>query len=76
MLINGTYRKYNTKHLEAFAKLNLNGLSRNIQLIDDFYILRDKPIKVRWQMIHQLGLFRQTWDGHLALYLGAVLHKL
>ena len=76
MLINGTYRHYNTRHLEVFAKLNLKGLSRNIKLIDQFHIRRDKPLKVRWQMIHQLGLYRQTWDGHLALYLGAILHKL
>jgi len=76
MLINGTYRHYNTKHLKVFGKLNVQGLSRNIKLIDQFHIRRDKPLKVRWQMIHQLGLYRQTWDGHLALYLGAILHKL
>jgi glycosyltransferase involved in cell wall biosynthesis len=76
MLINGTYRKYNTKHLEAFSKLNVYGLSRNIKLIDQFSIMRDRSLKVRFKMIRQLGLYRQTWDGQLALYIGAVLHKL
>ena len=76
MLINGTYRKYNTMHLEAFDKFNINGLRRNIELIDQFHIWRDKPIKVRWHMIHQLGLYRQTWDGHLALFIGVALRKL
>ena len=76
MLINGTYRKLNTKHLEAFGKLNVQGLSRNIKLIDQFSIMRDRSLKVRWKMIHRLGLYRQTWDGHLALYIGAIIHKL
>ena len=76
MLINGTYRKYNTKHLDAFSEMNLNGLSHNIELIDQFCILRDKSLKVRWKMIRELDLYRQTWDGHMALYLGAILHKL
>lgn len=76
MMLSGTYRTYNTKHLQAFNRLNLKGIQKNIQLVDQFFILRDKPMKVRWQMIHKLGLYRQTWDGHLALYLGAILHKL
>ena len=76
MIVNGTYRLYNTKHLEVFNKLNIKGIKSNIQLIDQFYILRDKPIKERWSMIGKLGIYRQTWDGHLALYLATVLQKL
>jgi len=76
LLMNGTYRVYNTKHLEAFRLLSIETAKKNIDLIDQFLIMRDKPLQVRWQMIHSLGLFRQTWDGHLALFLGAVLRKL
>jgi hypothetical protein len=76
MLLGGTYRAYNTKHLNVFNSLYLKGLQKDIQLIDQFFIMRDKPMKVRWQMIQKLGLYRQTWDGHLGLYLGAILHKL
>jgi glycosyltransferase involved in cell wall biosynthesis len=76
MLVNGTYRLYNTKHLNVFNKLNIKGIKSNIQLIDQFYILRDKPIKERCSMIFKLGIYRQTWEGHLALYLGAILRKL
>jgi glycosyltransferase involved in cell wall biosynthesis len=76
MLINGTYRLYNTNHLNIFNKLNIKGIQSNIELINQFYILRDKPIKERCRMIGKLGLYRQTWDGHLALYLAAVLRKL
>jgi glycosyltransferase involved in cell wall biosynthesis len=76
MLLNGTYRTYNTKHMEVFNRLYFKGISKNIELIDQFYILRDKPLKFRYKIIHELGIYRQTWDGHLALYLGAILHKL
>ena len=76
MLINGTYRRYNSQHLKVFNKINLFGLRQNIKLIDQFFIERDKPLKIRINMIDRLGIYRQTWDGHIALYLGAILHKL
>jgi glycosyltransferase involved in cell wall biosynthesis len=76
MLLNGTYRAYNSKHLKVFNDLYLMGLRSHIRLIDRFQILRDRPLKERWKMIAALGIYRQTWDGHLALYLGAFLHKL
>jgi glycosyltransferase involved in cell wall biosynthesis len=76
MLLGGTYRRYNTMHLEAFNKLSIETVKANIDLIDQFLIMRDKSMKVRWQMIGKLGIYRQTWDGHLALYLGAILRKL
>ena len=76
ILLNGTYRIYNTKHLNAFNKLSVQTNKRNLKLIDQFVILRDKSLIERWRMIDELGLFRQTLDTHLGLYLGAILHKL
>jgi len=76
MLLSGTFRHYNTIHLNAFNKLFVETVKSNIDLIDQFQILRDKPFKIRWQMIRKLGLYRQTWDGNLALYLAAILRKL
>ena len=76
MLINGTYRIYNSKHLAVFNSLYFRGIQSNVELIDQFYILREKPLKVRFRMIRDLGIYRQTLDGYLALYLGAILHKL
>jgi glycosyltransferase involved in cell wall biosynthesis len=76
MLLGGTYRRYNTLHLEAFSRFSIQTSKKNIDLIDQFLIMRDKPLHVRWQMIKKLGFYRQTWDGHLALYLGAILCKL
>jgi glycosyltransferase involved in cell wall biosynthesis len=76
MLLGGIYRRFNTMHLKVFNRLSIETVKTNIDLIDQFLIMRDKPLHVRWQMVHKLGIYRQTWDGHLALYLGAILHKL
>ena len=76
MLLNGTYRLYNSQHLRVFNDLYLRGLRSHIRLIDRFQILRDRPLKERWKMIDKLGIYRQTWDGQFALHLGAILKKL
>jgi glycosyltransferase involved in cell wall biosynthesis len=76
MLLMGVYRDYNTKHLETFNQINLPSKKANIKLIDEFFIQRDKGMSERLRMIGDLGLYRQTLDGQVALYLGAFLHKL
>jgi len=76
LLFKGVYRDYNSRHLEAFDKINMPFSQKNIQIIDDFFNLRDKGFLERIQMIDRLGLYRQTFDTHLGLYLGAMLHKL
>lgn len=76
MLLGGTYRVYNTKHLETLSRASVQSVKKNIDLIDQFLIMRDKPLMLRWQMIQSLGLYRQTWDGNIALYIGAIFHKL
>lgn len=76
MLLIGVYRDYNTKHLNTFNKINLPSTRANIKLIDEFIIRRDKAILERLRMIQGLGLYRQTIDGQIALYIGAILHKL
>jgi glycosyltransferase involved in cell wall biosynthesis len=76
MMLGGTYRRFNTMHLEAFNRFSVKTVKKNIDLIDQFLIMRDKPLHVRWQMIHKLGIYRQTWLDNMGLFLGAVLHKL
>jgi len=76
MLINGTFRIYNSQHFEIFNKHYLTSIESNIELINQFFILRDKHLKLRFKMIHDLGIYRQTWSGQIALYLGAIFNKL
>lgn len=76
MFLRGVYRDYNSKHKDIFSKINFSSKSCNIKLMEDFYIKRDKGICERFRMVNELGLYRQTVDGQIALYIGAILHKL
>jgi len=76
MLLRGDYRKFNTMHLKALKKNYIFTSKENIRVINDFFILRDKPLFQRIAMINHLGLYRQTLDGMIALYLGAIFHLL
>ena len=75
-LLSGVYRDYNSKHLDIFNKINLPSSKANIKLIDDFFVKRDMGMLTRFRMVKDLGIYRQTLDGQIALYIGAILHKL
>lgn len=76
MLLKGIYRDYNSCHLDIFNTINISSTKENLYVIDRFSILRDGPLLDRIKILSELGLYRQTWDTHLGLYLGAITHKL
>lgn len=77
MIIKGRFRAYNDLHLEAFNTVSLKVTNpKNIHIIDHFYYFRNKSLLTRFQMIRNLGLYRQTWEGQMAIYLCIMLHKL
>ena len=76
MLFKGTYRDYNSCHLDTFNMINIPSTKENLYIIDRFSILRDGPLSDRIKILSELGLYRQSWDTHLGLFLGAVIHKL
>lgn len=76
MLIRGVYRAYNSMHFDTFSKIHIPSTKANIKLINDFFIKRDKGMLTRFRMVNDLGIYRQTLDGQIALYIGAILHKI
>jgi hypothetical protein len=76
MLLNGSYRVYNTKHLKVFKKLLHQDLKANIDVVDQFFILRDKSLKERLSIVSELGIYRQTFDTHLGLWFGLIIKKI
>ena len=52
------------------------GLRRNLEIIDRFFALRDKSLKERLSIISELGIYRQTFDTHLGLYLALIIKKI
>ncbi len=77
MLLSGKFIQYNNCHFEAFSNNLLKFANpNNVHLIDRFYNDRHKDLKTRLKMIRSLGLYRQTRDGMLTLYLAALLKRL
>jgi glycosyltransferase involved in cell wall biosynthesis len=75
-LLCGVYRDYYSKHLDAFNKINLTPTKANIRLIDDFFIKRDMGMLAQFLMLNDLGIFRQTLDDQIPLYIRSIFHKL
>jgi hypothetical protein len=76
MLLNGAFRQYNSTHIKIFNLLKLKGLKNNLEIIERFASMRDKSLMARLRMIKDLGLYRQSRQGQIALYFAALLHKL
>jgi glycosyltransferase involved in cell wall biosynthesis len=77
MLLSGKFIQYNNCHFEAFNAISLKNVNpSHIHLINRFYTDRHKDFKTRLKMIRGLGIYRQTRDGMLALYLAALLKRL
>lgn len=76
MLLSGKFIQYNDCHYKAFNTISLKIANpTHIHLIDRFYTDRHKDLKTRLKMIRALGIYRQTRDGMLALYLAALLKR-
>lgn len=77
MLLSGKFIEYNDCHYTAFNTISLKIANPSyIHFIDRFYLDRHKDLKTRLKMIRDLGVYRQTRDGMLALYLAALLKRL
>jgi glycosyltransferase involved in cell wall biosynthesis len=76
MLLNGTFRQYNSTHIKIFNLLKLKGLKNNLEIIERLASERDKSLMARLRMIKDLGLYRQSRQDQIALYFAAFLHKL
>ncbi|CAM8360632.1 glycosyltransferase [Candidatus Methylopumilus planktonicus] len=77
LILKGRFAEYNNMHLEAFYQASLKFTDfKYTHIIDRFYTDRNKGLKTRLQMIRGLGLYRQTRDGTIALYLAALLKRL
>jgi glycosyltransferase involved in cell wall biosynthesis len=77
MLLSGKFIQYNDCHYKAFNTISLKIVNpSHINIINRFYTDRNKDFKTRLKMIRALGVYRQTRDGMLALYLAALLKRL
>jgi glycosyltransferase involved in cell wall biosynthesis len=77
LLLNGRFRSYNDTHLNALKTASTklaNPLA--VKIIDQFYNNRHKGLLIRLRMLKDLKIYRQTWDGQIALYIAMILKRL
>ena len=76
LLLRGYFRKWNGEHVLALKAVEPRMPPDVLFTYRHFSVERNKGLIRRVSQIKALGLYRQTWDGMAALYLGAILKKL
>jgi glycosyltransferase involved in cell wall biosynthesis len=77
MLLSGKFIEFNDCHLNAFNKIPLKiANAKHLAIINKFYNDRHKPLKIRWNMIKDLGLYRQGRSGKISLYFAVLIKAL
>ena len=76
LLLRGYFRKWNSEHILALKAVEPKMSKETHFTYRHFASLRNQSAIRRIRMIEGLGLYRQTWDGMAALYLGALLKKI
>lgn len=76
LLLLGSFKQWNDQHILALKKLRPRMTPKAKRTLDRFEMMRDQSWMERVRMIKYLGLYRQTLDGMVALYLGAIINKL
>lgn len=77
MMLRGDFRDWNGINLAALAAAKAALTPEASDLAQGMRQMRDaRGALRRVRMLRELGLYRQTWPAHLALYLAAILGKL
>jgi hypothetical protein len=76
LLLRGFFRKWISEHTLALKAIESRMTPEAKFTYRHFSVERNKNIIRRVRKIRALGLYRQTWDGMIVLYLGAILKKI
>ena len=76
MLIQGKFKVWNTTNANALLKIRHLLNKRNVDIIEEFFRLRDSGFVARIRMLNVCGLFRQGWRGNASLLLAVILKKI
>jgi len=75
-LIDGRFRSWNTLHVDALTSSNLKITQSNQTILARFLFYRLGNVFERIKMVKKNGLYRQSWQGNISLYLAAFLNRL
>ena len=75
-ILNGGFRKWNSLNYDALHGVSHLLTKDNQAILDVFGKLRNANLKDRIRLLWVSGLYRQTWQGRLTLWLAMLLNKL
>lgn len=77
MLMNGSFRDWNSTNIAALNSVPANLVRpENRITLDQFTEARTGPVLKRIRLLMKCGVYRQTWLGHLALYVATLLKRI
>ena len=75
-LIEGRFKRWNTLHIEALTSSNLEITPFNQSVLAKFIFGRIANAFEKLRMVRSTGLYRQSWQGNISLYLAALLNRI
>jgi len=75
-LIEGRFKNWNTLHIDALRSSNIQITPSNDSILAKFVFGRKGNIYQRLRMVKSIGLYRQSWQGNISLYLAALLNRI
>ena len=75
-LIEGRFKSWNTLHIDALRSSHLQITPSNDSILAKFVFGRKGNIYQRLKMVKLTGLYRQSWQDNISLYLAALLNRI
>jgi hypothetical protein len=75
-MLRGRFRRWNVINLRALAASAHRFTPENRALLEDFARLQRANLFARITILRRMGLYRQGLEGHLSLWLAALLGRI
>ena len=76
LLLNGSFSTWNNLHIISLNKVRDLLNTENQKKLDGFANARHAPLLKRLTLLKKSGVYRQTTEGNIALWIAAILNKI
>lgn len=74
-VMNGRFKEWNTQNYRALCNVQELFTKDNREILEIFGHFRGARLKDRIRLLEVCGLYRQTWQGTLSLWLATIINK-
>lgn len=74
--LNGRFKEWNTQNHMALTSVQHLLTKDNQEILNTFGIFRSSKFKDRIRLLEVCGLYRQTWQGTLSLWIATIINKI